>query len=115
MKYHHLCVRRTLRWNHSSDYPGRSPQPIVGHRGGQGNQLQRGNANLLSHGDRPDADLRPAAYWLGNPTRLTRQLNSGLGTESEAADVVIHSVVTQPQSQFDCSHVARALENLAHG
>src|SRR5437667_10169415 len=70
---------------------------IVRHRRNQAYELQWSNADLLPHRDRCDRDLRPAAHGLGQPARLTRELDPGLLAETEGANISVEAIFTQTQ------------------
>ena len=58
---------------------------VIGDGRDQRNGLQRGDADLLSHRDGADGDLRPVIHRLGETAGFTGQLDSGLLSETVVA------------------------------
>src|SRR5262244_4677780 len=89
----------------SGDDAWRHPNTIISDRGGHCRQLHRRNADLLTHRNRTDGNLRPSIQWLRQPACLARQLDAGLLTKAEGANVLVKTFLAKAQCDLDRTHV----------
>src|SRR5260370_4303899 len=106
--------RSILRLNRAGHDARWDVHAVVGNRRDKGTELQRRNADFLTHGDCANRNFRPAFHRLRQAARFTGKFDPGLLAESESADVLVKPLVSQPQRDFDGADIARLRDNVGY-